>query len=121
MATALTSIENDFKLEHSQSANMFKNIRQRKMIKIQRCYDCISLVVNQLHSKFEWIILSQVTNEFIFTMYFTSTIFLKLNFQSSVRENGFLLFTIWTIELFMRLGLITYTVDRIKTKVKLET
>ena len=113
MATVLTSIENDFKLEH-------KNIRQRKMIKIQRCYDCISLVVNRLHSKFEWIILSQVANEFIFTMYFTSTIFLKLNFQSSVRENGFLLFTIWTIELFMRLGLITYTVDRIKTKVKLE-
>ena len=119
MATVLTSIENDFKLEHSQSANMFKNIRQRKMIKIQRCYDCISLVVNRLHSKFEWIFMSQVTDAFIFATHSTWNLLSHTNFESGTDIFKYLRSNLRIIEPFIRLGLITYTVDCIKNKVKL--
>ena len=119
MATALTSIEQDFKMEISQNAIGSKNIWQLKMIKLQRCYDCISLVVNRLHTKFEWIFMSQVTDAFIFATHSTWNLLSHTNFESGTDIFKYLRSNLRIIEPFIRLGLITYTVDCIKNKVKL--
>ena len=119
MATALTSIEQDFKMEISQTAIGSKYILQRKIIKIQRCYDCISLVVNRLHSKFEWIFMSQVTDAFIFAIHSTWRHLNNTKIESGKDLYKYLRSNLRIIEPFVHLGLITYTVDCIKNKVKL--
>ena len=117
VTTALTSIENDFEIETSKLAFISKYDWEQKMIEIQRRYKCISLVVNRLHSKFEWIFMSQVTYAFLLAISATSFFF---NLESRTSVIRFLTLTVWIIEPIVRLVLITYTVDRIKTKVKLE-
>jgi len=111
MATSFHRMKLDFKMDCRNRIPADKNLRANAL-KLQLFHRQICLVVDQLHHRFEWVSLAHVFFTFLSVINIT---FYIMNGVSSL--NQLHNFITWTVEVVLRLWMISYIPDRIKMSV----